>query len=110
MKVDGGKSGNSDSEKKTLGITVKKSEDFSEWYTQAVAKAELADYTKVSGCMVLRPYGYAIWEKIVKEVDGRLKKMGVQNCYFPLFIPESLLKKEEQHVKGFAPEVAWVTH
>ncbi|MBI2549879.1 proline--tRNA ligase [Candidatus Woesearchaeota archaeon] len=97
-------------EKKTLGLTVKKSEDFSEWYTQAVAKAELADYTKVSGCMVLRPYGYAIWEKIVKEVDIRLKKMGVQNCYFPLFIPESLLKKEEQHVKGFAPEVAWVTH
>ncbi len=97
-------------EKKTLGITVKKSEDFSEWYTQAVAKAELADYTKVSGCLVLRPYGYAIWEKLVREVDSRLKKMGVQNCYFPLFIPESLLKKEEQHVKGFAPEVAWVTH
>ena len=97
-------------EKKTLGITVKKSEDFSEWYTQAVAKAELADYTKVSGCLVLRPYGYAIWEKMVKEVDARLKKMGVQNCYFPLFIPESLLKKEEQHIKGFAPEVAWVTH
>lgn len=97
-------------EKKTIGLTVKKSEDFSEWYTQVVAKAELADYTKVSGCLVLRPYGYAIWEKLVKEVDSRLKKMGVQNCYFPLFIPESLLKKEEQHVKGFAPEVAWVTH
>ena len=97
-------------EKKNLGITVKKSEDFSEWYTQAVLKAELADYTKVSGCMVLRPYGYAIWEKIVSEVDARLKKMGVKNCYFPLLIPESLLKKEEQHVQGFAPEVAWVTH
>ncbi|MBI3036482.1 proline--tRNA ligase [Candidatus Woesearchaeota archaeon] len=97
-------------DKKTIGLTAKKSEDFSEWYTQLIAKAELADYTKVSGCMVLRPYGYAIWEKIVKEVDSRLKKMGVQNCYFPLFIPESLLKKEEQHVKGFAPEVAWVTH
>ncbi len=99
-----------DAEKKTLGLTVKKSEDFSEWYTQVIAKAELADYTKVSGCLVLRPYAYAIWEKIVKEVDARLKKMGVQNCYFPLLIPESLLKKEEQHVQGFAPEVAWVTH
>ncbi len=97
-------------DKKTIGLTVKKSEDFSEWYTQVIAKAELADYTKVSGCLVLRPYAYAIWEKIVKEVDARLKKMGVQNCYFPLLIPESLLKKEEQHVKGFAPEVAWVTH
>ncbi len=99
-----------DAEKKTIGLTAKKSEDFSEWYTQVIAKAELADYTKVSGCLVLRPYAYAIWEKIVKEVDSRLKKMGVQNCYFPLLIPESLLKKEQQHVQGFAPEVAWVTH
>ncbi len=97
-------------DRKTIGLTAKKSEDFSEWYTQVIAKAELSDYTKVSGCMVLRPYAYAIWEKIVKEVDARLKKMGVQNCYFPLLIPESLLKKEEQHVQGFAPEVAWVTH
>ncbi|MBI2176456.1 proline--tRNA ligase [Candidatus Woesearchaeota archaeon] len=97
-------------DKKTIGLTVKKSEDFSEWYTQVIAKAELADYTKVSGCLVLRPYAYAIWEKIVKEVDARLKKMRVQNCYFPLLIPESLLKKEEQHIQGFAPEVAWVTH
>ena len=93
----------------TLGITAKKSEDFSEWYTQAVVKAELADYTLVSGCMVLRPYGYSIWEKIVAAVDGRLKKMGVKNCYFPLLIPESLLKKEQEHIEGFAPEVAWVT-
>lgn len=99
-----------DAEKKTIGLTVRKSEDFSEWYTQLIAKAELADYTKVSGCIVLRPYAYAIWEKIVREVDARLKKMGVKNCYFPLFIPESLLRKEEQHVQGFAPEVAWVTH
>ena len=93
----------------TLGITAKKDSDFSEWYTQAVVKAELADYTLVSGCMVLRPYGYSIWEKIVAAVDVRLKKLGVKNCYFPLFIPESLLKKEQQHVEGFAPEVAWVT-
>ena len=93
----------------TLGITAKKSEDFSEWYTQAVVKAELVDYTLVSGCMVLRPYGYSIWEKIVAAVDSRIKKMGVKNCYFPLFIPESLLKREQEHVEGFAPEVAWVT-
>ena len=97
-------------EKITLGLTAKKSENFSEWYTQVVEKAELAGYTSVSGCMVLRPYGYSIWEKIVGAVDARLKKMGVKNCYFPLLIPESLLKKEQEHVEGFAPEVAWVTH
>ncbi len=96
-------------EKRTMGITAKKDEDFPEWYQQAVTKADLADYTSVSGCMVLKPYGYAIWEKIVAAVDSRLKKMGVRNCYFPLFIPERLLKKEQEHVKGFAPEVAWVT-
>jgi prolyl-tRNA synthetase len=97
-------------EKTTVGITVKKNEDFPEWYQQVVTKADLADYTSVSGCMVLKPYGYSIWEKIVAAVDSRLKKMGVKNCYFPLFIPESLLKKEQEHVEGFAPEVAWVTH
>lgn len=96
-------------ESKSIGITAKKDKDFSEWYSQVIIKAELVDYTSVSGCFAFRPYGYAIWEKIVKEVDSRLKKMGVQNVYFPLFIPEKLLKKEQQHVKGFAPEVAWVT-
>ena len=95
---------------KTLGITVKKDEDFSEWYTQVVAKAELADYTAVSGCMVFRPYSYAIWEKIQSELDKRFKTSGHKNAYFPLFIPETLLKKEATHVKGFSPEVAWVTH
>ena len=95
-------------DKKTIGLTVKKSEDFSEWYTQVIVKAEVVDYTIVSGCFAFRPYGYAIWEKIVKEVDAKLKKMGVKNCYFPLFIPERLLKKEAEHVEGFAPEVAWV--
>ncbi len=94
---------------KSLGITAKKDKDFSEWYSQLIMKSELVDYTSVSGCFAFRPYGYAIWEKIVAEVDSRLKKMGVKNVYFPLFIPEKLLKKEQQHVKGFAPEVAWVT-
>src|SRR3989338_2625382 len=96
-------------EAKSVGITAKKGEDFSEWYSQVIIKSELVDYTSVSGCFAFRPYGYAIWEKIVAEVDKRLKKMGVKNVYFPLLIPEKLLKKEQQHVKGFAPEVAWVT-
>ncbi len=96
-------------ETKSVGITAKKGENFSEWYSQLIIKSELVDYTSVSGCFAFRPYGYSIWEKIVAEVDKRLKKMGVQNVYFPLFIPEKLLKKEQQHVKGFAPEVAWVT-
>ncbi|MDP7179849.1 MAG: proline--tRNA ligase [Candidatus Woesearchaeota archaeon] len=95
---------------KKQGVSVKKDDDMSEWYTQVITKSELIDYTDVSGCMVFRPYSYAIWEKIVKAVDDRLKRMGVSNCYFPLFIPEKLLKKEEAHVEGFSPEVAWVTH
>ncbi len=96
-------------EAKSVGITAKKGEDFSEWYSQLVIKSELVDYTSVSGCFAFRPYGYSIWEKISGEVDKRLKKMGVKNVYFPLFIPEKLLRKEQEHVKGFAPEVAWVT-
>src|SRR3989338_4782231 len=99
----------SDKEPQSAGITAGKDTDFSEWYSQVVVKAELVDYTPVSGCFAYRPYGYAIWGKIVKEVDARLKKLGVQNVYFPLFIPERLLKKEAAHVKGFSPEVAWVT-
>ncbi|MCP3684128.1 MAG: proline--tRNA ligase [bacterium] len=94
---------------KDVGITAKKNENFSEWYTQVVAKAELADYTPVSGCMVLRPYSYAIWEKMQEFLDKEFKKTGHKNAYFPLFIPEKLLKKESKHVEGFAPEVAWVT-
>ena len=97
-------------EKDVKGITVSKEKDFSEWYTQVIQKAELADYTKVSGCMVIKPYAYAIWEKIVEIVDDKIKKMEIKNVYFPLFIPESLLNKEKEHVKGFNPEVAWVTH
>ncbi len=102
MKEKGGK-------EKQVGITVSKEKDFSEWYTQVVFKAELADYTAVSGCMVFRPYSYSIWEKIQSFLDSRLKETGVKNAYFPMFIPESLFKKEAAHVKGFSPEVAWVT-
>lgn len=85
-------------------------EDFAQWYTDVVRKAELADYASVRGCMVIRPYGYAIWENIQKELDKRFKETGHQNVYMPMFIPESLLQKEKEHVEGFAPEVAWVTY
>ncbi len=92
------------------GLTVKKEDDFSEWYTQLLHKSELIDYTDVSGCYVFRPRAYAIWENVRRYLDSKFKEMGVRNAYFPLFIPESLLKKESTHVEGFAPEVAWVTH
>ena len=84
--------------------------DFAQWYTDVVKKAELCDYASVKGCMVIKPAGYAIWENIQKELDRRFKETGVQNVYMPVFIPESLLQKEKDHVEGFAPEVAWVTH
>jgi prolyl-tRNA synthetase len=86
------------------------SQDFSRWYLDVVRKAELADYSPVKGCMVIRPYGYAIWEHIQRILDAEFKATGHVNAYFPLFIPESLLAKEKEHVEGFAPEVAWVTH
>lgn len=85
-------------------------EDFARWYTDVISKTELVDYSPVKGFMVIRPYGYAIWENIQQEYDKRFKETGHQNMYFPLLIPESLLKKEAEHVEGFAPEVAWVTH
>lgn len=85
-------------------------DDFAQWYTDVVKKAELIDYTSVKGCMAIKPTGYAIWENIQKELDARFKKTGVENCYMPMFIPESLLQMEKDHVEGFAPEVAWVTH
>jgi len=91
------------------GITAKKEENFSEWYQQLIIKSELADYTDVSGCIVFRPLSFQIWEKIKEECDKRFKKLGIKNCYFPLFIPEKAFKKEQEHVKGFTPEVAWVT-
>jgi prolyl-tRNA synthetase len=87
-----------------------KSEQFSEWYTAVCLKAELADYSPVRGCMVIRPYGYALWEGIQRWLDDRFKATGHVNAYFPLFVPESFLKKEAEHVEGFAPQVAWVTH
>ena len=84
--------------------------DFAQWYTDVVKKADLIDYTSVKGCMVFKPAGYAIWELIQKQMDERFKATGVENVYLPMFIPESLLEKEKDHVEGFAPEVAWVTH
>jgi prolyl-tRNA synthetase, family I len=84
--------------------------DFAQWYTDVVKKAELIDYTSVKGCMVIKPAGYALWENIQSKLDKRFKDTGVENVYMPLFIPESLLQKEKDHVEGFAPEVAWVTH
>lgn len=84
--------------------------DFAKWYTDIVKKAELIEYTSVKGCMVIRPYGYAIWENIQKILDGMFKELGHENVCMPMFIPESLLNKEKDHVEGFAPEVAWVTH
>ena len=95
---------------KEIGITTKKAEDLSEWYTQVVTKAELADYSPVKGFIVLRPYGYSIWESIRKYLDDRLEASGHSNAYFPLLIPESFLKKEAEHFTGFTPEVFWVTH
>ena len=83
--------------------------DFAQWYTDVVKKAELADYSGVKGCMVIRPYGYAIWEAIQRDLDARFKALGHENVYMPMFIPESLLQKEKDHVEGFAPECAWVT-
>ena len=85
-------------------------EDFAQWYTDVIRKTELVDYSPVKGFMVIRPYGYAIWENIQAFLDKRFKETGHKNCYFPLLIPESLLNKEKEHVEGVAPEVAWVTH
>ncbi len=101
---------NNEETKNLKGISAHKDDNFSEWYTQTVQKAELADYSKVSGCLVFRPYSYSIWEIIKSFLDEKFKKSGVKNAYFPLFIPESLLMKEQEHVEGFSPEVAWVTH
>src|SRR4030042_4618659 len=91
------------------GLSVKKSVDFSGWYQQLILKSELADYSSVSGCIIFRPLSYGIWEKIKELCDEDFKKISIKNCYFPLFIPEKAFAKEKEHVKGFAPEVAWVT-
>ncbi len=92
------------------GITVKKSEDFSEWYTQVILKSELADYAPIKGCMIFREDSYSIWEKIQEIFNQKIKQTGHRNVYFPMFIPESFLKREAEHFQGFTPEVAWVTH
>ncbi len=96
--------------KKMVAAITSMNEDFAQWYTDIVKKAELIEYTSVKGCMVIRPYAYAIWENIQKILDGMFKDTGHENVCMPMFIPESLLQKEKDHVEGFAPEVAWVTH
>ena len=97
-------------DKKLVEAITSMETDFAQWYTDVVKKAELIDYSSVKGCMVIKPAGYAIWENIQHELDRRFKETGVENVYMPMFIPESLLQKEKDHVEGFAPEVAWVTH
>ena len=87
-----------------------KDEDFSRWYVDVVRKADLADYSSIKGCMVIKPYGYELWENIRNSLDKRIKDTGHKNAYFPLLVPESLLQREAEHVEGFAPEVAWITH
>ena len=96
--------------KKMVEAITSRDVDFAQWYTDIVKKADLIDYSSVKGCMIIRPYGYAIWENIQKLLDARFKETGHENVYMPMFIPESLLNKEKDHVQGFAPEVAWVTH
>src|SRR2546427_290335 len=95
---------------KEIGITVKKNENFSEWYTQVVLKAQLADYAPVKGLIVLRPHGYSIWESLKSSLDQKLKTSGHESAFLPVLIPESLLRKEASHFAGFTPEVFWVTH
>ncbi len=96
--------------KKFVQAITSMDDDFAQWYTDIVKRADLVDYSGIKGCMIIRPYGYALWESIQRELDTRLKATGHQNVYMPMFIPESLLEKEKDHVQGFAPEVAWVTH
>jgi len=97
-------------EKRFVAHITPRDQDFSQWYTDVIMKADMVDYSDVKGCMVIKPYGYGIWENIQREMDRRFRETGHKNAYFPLFIPESLLAKEAEHVEGFAPEVAWVTH
>jgi prolyl-tRNA synthetase len=97
-------------DKKLVEAITSMNDDFTQWYTDVIKKADLVDYSSVRGCMVIRPYGYAIWENIQKALDKKFKDTGHENVYMPMFIPESLLLKEKEHVEGFAPEVAWVTH
>lgn len=97
-------------DKKMVKAITAMEDDFAQWYTDICKKADLIDYSSVRGCMIIRPYGYAIWENIQRILDTKFKELGHENVYMPMFIPESLLQKEKDHVEGFAPEVAWVTH
>ncbi|MBQ3022401.1 MAG: proline--tRNA ligase [Clostridia bacterium] len=97
-------------EKKLVEEITSMDEDFARWYTDIVKKADLIEYTSIKGCCVFRPYAYALWENIQHTLDSKFKELGHENVYMPMFIPESLLEKEKDHVEGFAPEVAWVTH
>lgn len=97
-------------DKKMVDAITSMDEDFAKWYTDICMKAELVSYTSIKGCMVIRPYGYAIWENIQHILDTKFKELGHENVCMPMFIPESLLQKEKDHVEGFAPEVAWVTY
>ncbi|KAL6928142.1 hypothetical protein ACO0SA_002873 [Hanseniaspora valbyensis] len=94
---------------KLIGVTVKKADDFSAWYQQILTKGEMLDFYDVSGCYILRPASYAIWEQIQRWFDAKIKKLGVQNTYFPMFVSSKVLEREKDHIEGFAPEVAWVT-
>jgi len=91
-----------------IGITTRKEDDMPEWYSQVILKSELADYAPVKGCMVIRPYGYSVWQKVVNYLDANINRLGVKNAYFPMFIPESFFQKEAEHAQGFKAEVAWV--
>ena len=93
----------------TLGITTSKEKNFSEWYTQVITRSDLIDYSSVSGSYIIKPSAYNIWENIQAFINYKIKQLGVSNVYFPMLIPESLLKKEAKHIAGFSPEVAWVT-
>lgn len=97
-------------EKKLVEAITSMEDNFAQWYTDVVKKADLVEYSSVKGCMIIRPYGYAIWELIKNQLDEKIKETGHENVYMPMFIPESLLQKEKDHVEGFAPEVAWVTY
>ena len=97
-------------EKKMVEQITSMDVDFAQWYTDICKKADLIDYSSVKGCMIIRPYGYAIWENIQRILDTRFKELGHENVYMPMFIPESLLQMEKDLVAGVAPEVAWVTH
>ena len=98
-----------DDESHLLGITTTREEDFADWYSQVITKSEMIEYYDVSGCYILRPWSYGIWERVQRFLDDKFKLSGVENCYFPMFVTEKALTKEEDHLEGFAPEVAWVT-